>query len=184
MKDNIATPKGSLEIFSVQDGKWELLRKLNNMVLYTGADILASTLAGLNKGVNGMYLEYNNNTPSAPSITRERDRSYYEGLSSPAGYVRVPTIANPSLTASDENYTGKVVQFIGVTDGSIVNGPGIIDGTSAYYSCSLVSMPDSLDRTQDVIFSAANITDSNDLLSPIIKVANAQIGIKWVIQFT
>jgi hypothetical protein len=176
---------GTLEIsYIYQDGHIMPLFKTKNLILYSGADILARVLTGdTDYKVNGMFLEYRNGIPAAPSITRSRVRTYYEGLVAPSGYVRVPTLAAASFAASSTDYSGNMVTYIATTDGTYVNGPGIADGVSQFYAAALVAMPDFADRTQYIVFSASNFLNSTLAFTPITKVANAQISVKWTIKF-
>ena len=177
--------KGELELFYLfEDGTMQTIRKIKNTILYSGADIMAKVLSGnTDYTVNAMYLEYYNGSPSTPTIGRDRDTTYYEGLSAPAGYIRVMTIAEPTFYNTATDYDNNKVQFMAVTDGTYETGPGIIDGTTEFYGAALVAVPDFSDKTEDVLFSAANITDSLGSLAPITKVANAQFGLKWTVQF-
>jgi hypothetical protein len=177
--------KGKVEIFrQYTDGSQETLLKQDNLILNSGPDLMARVLAGKTDSiVNGMYLEYKNTAPTAPTIAEARDTSYYTGLTGDTGFVRVSTLSEPSFSASDTIYSNNQVSFVAITDGTTESSANIVDGTSQFYSAALVAIPDFTDQSTDVLFSASNFTNSSDVLVPIIKVANAQIGVRWTIQF-
>jgi hypothetical protein len=170
---------GILSFFYVfNDGRWEFIRRIQNEIMYSGADLMAQAIVGKREGfIRGMYMEYSNGTPPAPAVSRDRAPVYYEGLGSPEGYIRVPLTAQPGYTPSTTDYQGNIVTVQAQTDGTYENGPGIVDGTSQIYAAALVAMPNPDDKSEDILFSAAN-TDA-----PIPKIANAQVGIKWDIKF-
>lgn len=179
--------EGILSLFYVFGNTWELIRKVHNEVLYSGADLMANAIVGAPKmHIAGMYMEYDNSgSPSAPAVDRTRTPAFYEALISPQGYARVPLTAMPGYAPSDPEYAGNIVTVQAQTDGTVENGPGFVDNTTQIYSAALVSMPDPADKSQDIIFSAANLYDSGgSVLAPVPKIANAQIGIKWDIKFT
>ena len=179
--------KGTLSLYHIlPDGTWQFIQKTTNDIMYSGSDLMAKAIVGTpGMAIRGMYMEYDNVSPiTAPAIDRTRTPAYYEALTGSRGYMRVPLTAGPGFTASDTEYTGNIVTVQAQTNGTFENGPGIIDGTTQVFSAGLVVMPDPADKSQDILFSAANIYDSGGAtLAPVPKIANAQIGIKWDIKF-
>lgn len=170
--------KGHLRIYQEKDGLRELIHEQDNLILYSASDIMAKAIVGDNLVITGMYMEYDNSgTPPTPTVSEDRKTDYYEGLSGDQGYIRVPVSCKAGYASSDESkYEGNIVTIHAKTNGTVVNGPGMIDNTSQIYSAALVAMPDPSDRSKDVIFSATNLT------SPVPKIANAQVSISWDIK--
>lgn len=185
--DLVRFARGSVELFSRSGGKDTPLMSMDNLILYSGADIAAKAIGGIAGGVvNAMYFEYSNVAIAVgPALARDRDETYYPGLlaANSVGYSRVPTIATPALTPSSADYVGNQVEFVAVTDGTYeAGGIALTDGTSRIYGMALVAVVDWADQTTDRLFSAVNIEVSG-ALSPITKIANAQIGARWKIRF-
>ena len=179
MKINVA---GYVEVYSVKDGVWTPVTSFKNTVLYSGYDILGKVLGGdTDYTVNGMYVQYRNGAPSEPTIAKDRLPGYYTALVTPEGVCRVKTVADPAFTATSTDYSYNKVSFTAITDGSTLAGATIQDGVSQFYSIALVAIPDLADQTKDVLFSAANIYASS-VFTPILKVANSQVGFKWDIK--
>lgn len=174
---------GHVDVFTVTDGIWTLAASFKNDVMYSGYDILAKVLGGDPAyTVNGMYIQYYNGAPSEPTITKNRVPGYYSALTTPNGVCRVKTLSDPAYTATSSLYVGNKVSFAAMTDGTTFAGASVQDGTSQFFSIALAAMPVITDATQDVLFSAANIYNSSNVFTPILKVANSQMGFKWDIR--
>ena len=184
LHDIMATPTGILDLFYVYgNGSWKYICTCRNAVMYSGADIAAMAIKGDSGGVvNTLYLEYKNGTPTLPSIGRDRSTTYYTGLASTYGYVRVPVTAS-ATSATSAYYTGNKVTFTGMTDGTTEGPASITDGVSYFFGGALVASPDFTDSTQDVLFSSSAFTDGTGALVSIPKIANAQIGVQWSVTF-
>jgi hypothetical protein len=176
MKELLNKVRGTIEVFNVKDGDWELVHKQHNLVTYQGADILAKAVAGA-LNINTMYLVFENDA-GAIRISEDLGNiaATYAETSSDRGYVRVSTMGEPIYSASTDDYTNNEVVFLGVTDGTS-EGDTVEDGTSVFYHTALVAAPDADDQTEDLIFSCT------DLTTEISKVAGAQIGIRWTLTF-
>jgi hypothetical protein len=175
--------RGSVDVFMKNmDGTETPLMSFSNLILYSGADILASALSGLPGGVvNGMYMEYKNDAIGVgPSVTRDRDASYYTSLSGDYGYCRVPTISGVT-SSSGADYEGNEITFVAITDGTY-GGGALTDGVSRFYGAGLISSPAWSDPSSDRLFSALNF-EASSVLTPVIKAANAQFGVRWKIRF-
>ena len=186
MNDRI---EGIMSIFYVFGNRWEFVRKSKNMILYSGADIMAKAIVGTPKmRIGGMYMEYSNEVPAisaAPAVTRDRLPADYEALTTPYGYSRVPLTAAPGFAPGDVEYQGNIVTVQAQTNGSSEAGEPLTDNVSYVYAAALVAMPEPDDKAQDILFSAANIYEPDLVtLAPVPKIANAQIGIKWDLKFT
>jgi len=169
------------------DGRWEFIRKTKNMILYSGSDMLAKQCVGTPKmHIAGMYMEYDNVLPiTAPVVDRTRTPAYYEALAGTRGYMRVPLTAAPGFASSDPEYLGNTVTVQAQTNGTFENGPGIVDGDTNIFAAALVIMPVPSDKSEDILFSAANSYELDLVtIAPIPKIANAQVGVKWDLKFT
>ena len=179
MIDKFKTMKGEIELFAVKDGDWTSIHKQDNMIVNSGADILAKALAG-DLQVNAMYLCFENAagaTDYTAAITN--DAAYYAGASADRSFVRVTALSDASYSTSDATtYDNNKVTFTGVTDGTtFFESVPVQDGTSSFYHAALVAAPEASDQTEDIIFSCS------DLTTAITKIAGAQIGIRWTVQF-
>lgn len=178
--------KGRLSAHYVVDGVWgEAVSITNNMVLYSGADLLARALSGdKNAFLTTMYMEYTNEaTPTADEPVRERTSVYYEALSDPKGYCRVPLTAAPGFRTSSSEYEGNILILKAQTEGTTENGPGLVDGVSNVVAAALAAAPSVSDKTLDRLFSSAVLKNGSSQLAPLPKIANAQIGIRWELKF-
>jgi len=175
--------KGLVELFDItQSGIWVPRCSFSNNILDSGYDALARTISGDSAyAVNGMYIEYKNGVPTEPVISLDRTRSYYTSLASPYGYCRVRTVASPVYSESATKYSGNIVTFIGITDGTPAGGAAPIDGTAQYYSLALVAMPEYGDPAQDKLVAAGAIKYYG-VFAPITKLANSQTGVRWSLQ--
>jgi len=174
---------GQFEIAYVHaDGRRVPIRRMRNTILYTGYDLLAQMSAS-STYINGLYLEYLNGVPVDPTpIALARDRSYYTGLVAPSGYCRLATLSEPSFSASAAEYTGNVVTFEAITDGTSAGGAAIVDGSTQFFTTALISMPSGADPTQDLLYNATTIQASS-VFAPVPKVANVQVSVRCAIQF-
>jgi hypothetical protein len=150
-----------------------------NMILYSGYDLMARAIAGDNV-VNGMYFEFTNNAGFTPDpISMDRTAAYYAALSGTEGYIRNTTASRcPVYQASAPTYNHNRVTFLGIADQAAESsGAEVVDNTSRFYSAALVSIPDFDDKSKDVLFSAGLLT------AELTKPANANIGVRWTIEF-
>jgi hypothetical protein len=180
---------GTVRIFSF-DPRTNIIHKMivkHNLILYGGADILASLLAGRGTPVNAMYMEYKNlaspgDLITPPAFDREGGISYYNGLSSSPDidFLRIPLTVNPTVEASDVVYSGNQVVFFGVSEGTTgFHGKSFLDTVnSAVFGAALVAAEDLGDQSQDIVFS--RIYSGID---KVLKMAGHQIGITWTIRF-
>ena len=148
--------------------------------------------------ISGMYFEYENledpDTPiTVPTFERTLGVEYYNALTAPKDFIRVPLRLEPALgvatgsegaTVLQQANQGNQLTFFAQTSG---NG-GFNNGTdcpfshtanSKVYSAALVAMPRFDDQSRDVIFARTNF-DIGDQTS---KEASSQIGITWDISF-
>lgn len=157
---------------------------MSRIMFYSGYDLQAQCLAGANKPINGMYVEYCNGTPAEPTIAVDRTRAFYDALSAPYGYARITDISTPTYSSTDSTkYDNNKVRFTGLIRAQDCFGPGMLDGVSKFYAVTFVHMPDISDRTQDILFSADIFTDTSGNFQPITKIANSNIIVQWDIQF-
>lgn len=160
----------------------------NNLVLYSGADILALLLAGHPEyKIGAMYMEFMNLAdPDDPITPPAFDRSggidYYTGLASSPNvdYLRVPIVLNPVNSPSGSNYVANRATFFAISEGVVgVNGKEFsAAANSAIYGAALVSTPDFQDPSKDVVYSRDYAEIGKQL-----KQTGFQTGITWVQQF-
>jgi hypothetical protein len=188
MKTRISGPwlRGDVEVFSRLRGVDTVVYKKRNLIVNEGSDVMAQAVAG-GLFVNGMYLNFTNSpgaTPPFDPVTVDRTAELYQtsGSIAPLGVVRVPTLAQPEFSTSDNTkYNGNQVRFTAISDSNVLNDPGpaasLIDGVSNFYGAALLYL-DPEDLTQDLLLAAVNFDDF------VVKVANAQIGVRWTLTFT
>ena len=172
--------KGFVEIYSKTEAGLTKLAEFKNSILNSGYDVMAKALTGdpLNI-INGMYVEFLNGAPTAPTIPPDRTPEYYYNLTAPAGFVKFKTVFTPSFSSSESNkYKNNIVTFIGEAPAISTSGAPIIDGTSQFFTVALASIPTLEDSTQDQLVSAG-VIESNGSFAPLLKVANAQLLFKW-----
>jgi hypothetical protein len=181
LKENLQNwVKGQIELSWVKDGIWVPFHKQSNLIAYGSADICASAVAGLRQ-INGMYIGFENDsgaveyTPGAAN-----DAAYYATEETDRSFVRVTTLGEPIIETSDEDfYAGNKITFLGVTDGTtFFPATPLTDSTSVLYHSALISIADSGDQIDDLVFSNA------DFSTPVTKVAGAQLGVRWELTFT
>lgn len=183
---------GFFKIWEVnpKTGSKRLLIDKKNMILNSGADILAQALAGVsNSSISHIYVGYNNVASSFTPPTIDKAYSvkfdtYGTGLYTTYGYLRLPLAYTPSfmaqsgyknnialftgVIATSDNYYG--AQFRSSVDGDVDNPP------SQLFEVALVSATDPSSPAQDKIFSRANF-------DPVTYDPNFNLTITWGIQF-
>jgi len=159
----------------------ETLFTEKNTVVNSAADILAKAVAG-QLTLNGMYFPFTNGLVSEPPVPVERTADHYHTLGSisPKGFVRAPTLAEPSFRSTDTSkFNNNQIILVAISDTNVVvpdPGNELIDGVSQFYGSALLALdPDSF--LQDILFSADNF------VSPVPKIPNAQIGVRWRVTF-
>lgn len=160
----------------------------NNLVLYSGADILSLLLAGHSEfKIGAMYMEFMNladpdDPITPPAFDRSGGSEYYASLATSPNvdYLRVPIVLNPLNSASGPNYVANRATFFAISEGVVgVNGKEFsAAANSAVYGAALVSTPDFGDQSKDVIYSR----DYSEI-GKVLKQTGFQIGITWVQQF-
>jgi hypothetical protein len=185
-----AQGKVCLFSFDPTTGRMRKVIHRANLVLYSGADILAKLLAGTaGYSVTTMYLEFKNLAdPSDPITPPAFDRTggiaYYTGLSSSpdVDYLRVPLVSLPDLTSSDGDiYDFNQAAFFAMSEGIAgVHGKTFSSAAnSAVYGAALAATPDPGDPTADLVFSRVYTG-----IDKILKETGFEIGVTWDILFT
>jgi hypothetical protein len=160
----------------------------SNLILYSGADLMAQALGNSGKQLNYLYFEFTNqNTISPVTPARDQGIGYYNMLPGSSGgnvgpdYLRVPLVTNPVLSSTGANYAGNSVTFSAMTAGYAtgVHGLAITDGTSKFYGVALASIGANDVPAQDVVFSRSYF-DAN----AITKLAGQQLAAYWSIIFS
>ena len=161
----------------------------SNTVLYEWGAIAGRLFngAGMNYSIGGMYLEYENvasagTDATIPTFGRERSISYFNNLSSPNDYLRVP-LTSTQLLSSGADYThGNQCVFFARSQGTTgVHGVSFSNGVnSKIIGASLVAFVDDTDSTQDLLLSSMYF----GLAEQQIKTTTSQIGIEWELTLT
>lgn len=183
--------KGIFRVFAFNP-KTGAIRKMiekNNLILYSGADILAQVLVGKpTYAIDTMYLEFKNLPMSTDPITpptfdRTGGIEYYTGLSSSpdVDFLRVPLTVSPLIDSSNAAlYVGNQVTFFGISEGTFgfFGKPFNVVSNSAVYGAALVATPDLSDQSQDAVFSRAYAG-----VDKVLKETGEEIGVTWTIRF-
>ena len=169
--------KGSFGIYLVKDS-WELIHEQHNIVVNSAADILARAISG-KAVINGMYMAFEND-PGADKYIEAvgNNKNYYAVPANDRSFVRVTTLGEPIIETTDAKYAGNKITFLGVTDGtSFFPSVPLTDSVSVLYHTALVSMKEGGGQDDDVIFSCS------DFDIPVTKIAGAQLGLRWSLNF-
>lgn len=211
MREVLTPPRGRLRTYTIDGLAQELARRdgmplwhnsarkpygwqaaspwQSNAVLFEWGAIVINCLLrkGLNYGIGGMYVEFENvaspgDTVTPPDFTRGPSEGidYYRGLadSSNRDYLRVPLIAGTLSTTDQEQFPlGNQGTFFAQTSGvQGVHGKEWSDAVnSVAFGAALVAFVDEDDASQDIVYARAYL--SIDAQQP--KLATSQIGFEW-----
>lgn len=143
--------------------------------------------------ISHVYVEYENvalptDPVTVPTYDADDGRGYYDNLVSPRDYLRVPLIGSPAVQIAS-GYEGlftdgvdgnKLVFFAQTIGTSGENGLAFSNAVnSKVFGLALVSVPDTADKTKDVIITRGYYSTANQKL----KEASAQIGVTWELTF-
>lgn len=170
-------------------GKVKSLHRSQNLVLFSGADVLANLIAGRpGWNISTLYLEFKNlaspgDPVSAPTYDRTGGIEYYTGLaaSPDTDFVRVPLTTLPMFGNSDNTkYNNNLVTFFAMSEGTVgFHGkPFSAAANSAVYGAALVAAPNFADQSQDVVY--ARVYDGID---KTLKEIGHEVGVTWTAQF-
>jgi len=187
--DKCAKGRARFFLFNPNTGQIKQIIDTQNLVLYSGADILAKCLSGdTTYAVASMYLEFKNladpgDPITPPAFDREGGIGYYNDLaSSPdTDYLRVPLMTAPDFSSSDADlYTGNQALFFAMSEGTTgIHAKAFGPATnSAVYGAALVATPDPLVPANDVVFSRTYTG-----IGKILKEAGFEIGVSWTMRF-
>lgn len=155
--------------------------RVHNALQKTGRAATARSLAVPGASINRMYFLFSSPEATPVALTGVADGEVVldtiKTSSSTLNFCRVPVIH--VSTASTEGFGENIVTFHGVTEGSATGaGTPLVTGCKLYAVALACSTGATLQG--DIIFSVANILEG-ETLSPILKIANAQFGIRWQI---
>lgn len=181
--------RGDVTVFLFDPKTNRVVKEISthNLILFSGADVLAQCLSGNAKyAVSTMYLEFMNlASPSDPITPPAFDRTggiaYYNGLvSSPdTDFIRVPLTVNPTIVPSGVDYAGNRLTFFGMTEGTtgFFGKPFTAGANSAVFGAGLIAAPDPDDQSQDVVFSRVYTG-----IDKVLKATGYEIGVVWTVQ--
>jgi len=117
---------------------------MTSLLLPGGSRFLAELLAGSDKRINGMYVEY---TSDPVTFNTDKTPAYFEGLlhSKNAGYARIPV---QSVTIDKDG----IVVFTGLLTSEDLKGGKLIKA-SALTGATLVHMQDDITAHDTLIYS-------------------------------
>ena len=169
-------------LFNPKTGEIRKVIERDNLVLYSGADILAKLLSGASEyAVKTMYLEFANTaSPVVPTFDRTGGLAYYNGLTGDYDFLRVPLQVSPALSSSDAVYANNIVSFYGISEGAV----GVLGKAFSYaagsnvFGAALVASPNPGEQSEDVVFSRVYTG-----IGKIPKEAGFEIGVLWPVQF-
>lgn len=165
-----------------------------NLVLFEGADIMASLLAGdSSAAISHLYLHYKNGGTNPVPLSRDMGRSWFDGISGAnfEDWLRIPIITTPRLfrsPSSSPDYKANAIHFTGTSAASETMvgesptgnyfGDAGPQGASMVFAAALVSGPQSGSSANDRIFSRVN------LALPLTMVVGSQITIFWSVKLS
>ena len=161
----------------------------SNTVLYEWGAIAGRLFngAGMNYSIGGMYLEYENvSSPSTdatiPTFGRDRSISYFNNLSTPNDYLRVPLTSTQLLSSGDDYPNGNQCVFFARSQGTsgVHAVPFSNAANSKIIGASLVAFVDDTDATQDLVLSSMYFS----LAEQQLKTTTSQIGVEWELTLT
>lgn len=176
MKTNIDIKEtGNLDIFYIIDGKRVPVMSSSNAAVSTGAAVLANALAGKG-GISYLYIMYANDVSSIvyPGITKDTTLDVFTNAQSPYGCIKVP--AYLLGTVNDGTIT---LQGITIDSEPLNSNMSPFDVGSKVFAVGLAGTVNGVDK----LFCIANIKQNGNN-SYISKIANAQVGINWIINLT
>lgn len=161
---------------------------VHNDILYGWGTLVQKLLRNVkdnrNWYIGGMYIEFDNSgspVNPVPTIDREDGLDYYNNLSDPRDYLRVPITATGE-SSSDESLfpDNNIAEFWAQTAGATgVHGLAFSDSAnSRVYGGALVAFTDPEDSTSDIVFSRFYFPSANQLD----KVVGAQIGLRRTVE--
>ncbi len=156
-----------------------------NRVVFEWASVVGSLLTrrGLQYGISGMYLEFENvaspgDIVTVPSLDRTYSVAYYNALSGNRDYLRVQLTAATLGTSDSSRYpNGNQPLFFARSQGlQGVHGlPFDSSHNSVIYGAALIAQVNETDATQDLVFSSFYFDE--DEQQP--KLSTSQVGIEW-----
>ena len=165
--------------FDPVTGTSRLLHDTRNMIVYTGADLLAFALAGRpNCGISHINLGYNNgadfDVEAEPAVTASSGGMKTSG---DYGYVRVPLTFPASFRAETHYENNSVFFTVMLTNPPSTHVGAEFGATSKLYTIGLVAALNPSGSNQDKIFSRAQFT-------PITYDPAFGLTVTWGVKFT
>lgn len=161
---------------------------IHNDILYGWATAVQKLLRNVkdnrNWFIGAMYIEFDNSgvpVSPVPTIDRSAGLSYYNSLSAPRDYLRVPVSATDEASSDEALFPdNNIAEFWAQTAGTVgVHGRLFSDAAnSRVYGGALVVTPDPDDSTQDIVFSRFYFASANQLD----KVVGSQIGLRRTVE--
>lgn len=160
------------------DGSKILRVEKRNTIVYTGADLLAYSLAGkANASISHMYIGYNNDpgfdVNNEPAVSKA-DTTF--NSSGDYGYVRVP-LSFPATFGEETNYDHNSVYFTVMLNQAPSSVGATFDNTSNIYSAGLVAALNPSGSNQDVLFAKIQFT-------PVLYDPTFGLTLTWGVKFT
>ena len=176
-------------------GRWRRLFSRNNKLQVTWGFAAAKLFGEGDRRyrINRMYIEYENvaapgNVVAVPSYTEFDGLDYYDNLTAPRDFLRVPLISTPQLFIGNgyasyftDGLSGNGLRFFAQSVGtSGAHGLAFSDSVnSKIFGIGLVASPEDGDRQQDVLITRGYYATGQQQL----KTASGQIGVGWELVF-
>jgi len=176
--------EGSIRLFLHSLSGEKEIGVAHNLILNTGMELLARSMAGTHR-VNGMYFLFDNDGPGTyPEFTADTALSHFHTTLSTGylGFIRAPLVADSVVTAAgaaaNASYTSISGRQVAVDSGS----NELTDGVSMFYGAALGYLHPT-DITKDILLSAVRFSDVTSLDDGVIlKTPGLSPGIRWNIQ--
>lgn len=153
-----------------------------NLVVYTGADIIAALLGGdCTYAISHMYFGYENTagTPSPPAAARTDNTGTFVAYTTPKDYLRAPILQPPVFSTSGVNYTDNIVTFSSIATATVgENGiPFAAGSNSKVFDVGLVASPTGL-KASDILFAHFILPTA------LPAVGGGQVSATWAVEAT
>jgi hypothetical protein len=163
-------------------GNSELIIDKHNTIMYTGADVLAMALAGVdNAKISHMYLGYSTTPPGSYSIDKANSVFLADATH---GYLRIPLTFPATFLSNDSTrYQNNIAVFtvtLNNATGLLANGSQALTGSSQIYEAGLIAALNPNDTAflhpNDQVFARISFT-------PVTYDPTFNLTVSWGVKF-
>lgn len=154
---NLAQFRGTVRVWNLEAPLKGVVG--SNLVVYTGADIVANLLAGnANYRLARFWFEFTNGTPALPVPARtDTAASVLAGATGSKDIIRGPLVSQPLLAAATSAYNSNVGTYHAMSVGTVgeKNGLGFSGSASSQITaiCLVASPVPGATITSDVLYA-------------------------------